>query len=61
MELDEVNLEVSVENEDAIRLYERLGYRRLPEQVTDRWEQLGDDGSAMTAKEQSWVMIKRLS
>ena len=27
--LTEVNLEVAIENEDAARLYERLGYKRL--------------------------------
>ena len=57
---DEVNLEVSVENQSAIRLYERLGFQRLPECVTDRWEQRGDDGSTMTVEEQSWIMVKRV-
>ena len=60
MGISEVNLEVSVENEAAIRLYERLGFHRLPEQVTDRWEQLRDDGSTMTVEEQSWIMVKRV-
>lgn len=60
MGTSEVNLEVSVENEDAIRLYERLGFHRLPEQATDRWEQLRDDGSTMTVEEQSWIMVKRV-
>ena len=60
MGLDEVNLEVSVENGDAIRLYERLGYERLPEQITDRWQQLSGSGSAMTLEEQSWIMTKGL-
>lgn len=58
--LDEVNLEVSVENRNAIRLYERLGYRRLPEQITDRWQQLTDDGSTVVVEEQSWIMVKRV-
>ena len=58
--LDEVNLEVSVENGDAIRLYERLGLLRLPERVTDRWEYVRDDGSTATVEEQSWIMVKRV-
>ena len=60
MGISEVNLEVSVENEDAIRLYERLGFHRPPEQVTDRWEQLREDGSAVTVEEQSWIMVKKV-
>ena len=60
MGTSEVNLEVSVENEDAIRLYERLGFHRLPEQATDRWEQMSEDGSSRTVEEQSWIMIKRV-
>ena len=58
--LTEVNLEVAIENEDAIRLYERLGYQRLGEQVMDRWEQLLDDGGSRLVEEPSWVMIKSL-
>ena len=60
MGLDEVNLEVSIENVDAIRLYERLEFRRLPEQITDRWQHLTDDGSTVTVEEQSWIMVKRM-
>lgn len=58
MGLNEVNLEVSVENEDSIRLYERLRFHRLPKRVMDRWERLHDDGSAATVEERSWIMIK---
>ena len=56
--LREVNLEVAVENEDAVRLYERLGYRRVGEQVMDRWEQKHDDGSIRIVEAPSWVMVK---
>ena len=58
--LNEVNLEVALENEDAVRLYERLGYQRLGEQVMDRWEQHLDDGGSRLVEEPSWVMIKSL-
>ena len=60
MGMSQVNLEVSVENQSAVRLYERLGFQRLSEQVTDRWEQLRDDGSTMTVEEQSWIMVKKV-
>ena len=58
--LTEVNLEVAIENEDAIRLYERLGYKRLGKPVMDRWEQHLDDGGSRLVEEPSWVMIKSL-
>ena len=58
--LTEVNLEVALENEDAVRLYERLGYQRLGKPVMDRWEQHLDDGGSRLVEEPSWVMIKSL-
>ena len=45
--LDKVNLEVAIDNEKAIRLYERLGFRRRGSPVMD--------GEAP-----SWVMVKKL-
>lgn len=59
--LAKVNLEVAVENEDAVRLYERLGYRRHGKPVMDRWEKQLDDGSSQVIDVPSWVMVKRLS
>ena len=58
--LDEVNLEVAIDNKDAIRLYERLGYRRHGDPVSDRWERRLDDGSSQMVDVPSWVMINRL-
>ena len=58
--LTEVNLEVAIGNEDPVRLYERLGYKRLGKPVLDRWEQPLDDGGSRLVEEPSWVMIKSL-
>ena len=60
LNLHEVNLEVAVENVDAIRLYERLGYRRLPEPVTDSWDEIDDQGNVQAIKAPSWIMIKQI-
>ena len=45
--LQSVNLEVAVDNTDAIRLYQRLGYERV-------------GGPEMVFEELSWIMIKSL-
>lgn len=58
--LSEVNLEVAVENENAIRLYERLGFQRHGDPVIDRWQRWGDGGSSQLIEMPSWVMIKAL-
>ena len=44
----------------ALRLYERLGYRRHGDPVSDRWERRLDDGSSQLVDVPSWVMINRL-
>ena len=56
----EVNLEVSVDNVNATRLYERLGYQRLPEPVTDYWDELDEDGNRRRVNALSWIMIKEI-
>ena len=58
--LRKVNLEVAVEDLNAARLYERLGYQRLDEQIKDRWWKLADDGFSQQVEELSWVMVKTL-
>ena len=58
--MDEVNLEVEVDNEDAIRLYHRLGYRICGDPVMDRWSKLEDDGTSETIEVPVFVMVKRL-
>ena len=58
--LNQVNLEAAVENEDAIRLYEWLEYRRVGEPVMDSWERLHDDGSSELVEMPSLVMVRRL-
>ena len=58
--LNEVNLEVEIDNEDAIRLYRALGYRICGEPVMDRWNLLRDDGSSDSIEVPVFVMVKRL-
>ena len=55
-----VNLEVAVENEDAIRLYERLGYERQGGPFIDRWWRLKDDGTRDQVEQPSYVLAKGL-
>ncbi len=60
-DLDEVNLEVGIENEVAIRLYRRLGYQISGDTVMDRWQRVLDDGSIEVIEEPSFVMVKELT
>ncbi|MDE2687141.1 MAG: GNAT family N-acetyltransferase [Chloroflexota bacterium] len=56
----QVNLEVSTDNADATRFYERLGYRHLPEPATDSWDELDDQGNVHSIEETSWIMVKEI-
>ncbi len=59
--LGEVNLEVEIDNEGAIRLYRRLGYKVCGDIVMDRWTRLGDDGTCESIEMPVFVMVKRLN
>ena len=58
LHMKKVNLEVSVDNVNAIRLHERLGYRRLREPVTECWDELDERGNRRAVEALSWIMIK---
>lgn len=58
--LNEVNLEVEIDNNDAIRLYRRLGYRIYGEPVMDQWTVLRDDGTSDSIEVPVFVMVKRI-
>ena len=59
-DLDEVNLEVTIDNKDAIRLYRRLGYRKCGDPLMDRWNRMHDNGSSEMIEVPVFVMVKRL-
>ena len=54
-----VYLEVKVDNHDAVRLYERLGYRSEGEPFTNRWFGRNTDGTTREVAELSHRMFKR--
>jgi GNAT superfamily N-acetyltransferase len=56
-----VDLAVNIENEGAIRLYERLGYAREPGTVTNRWTWEGPNGEERDMVEECYRMVKRLA
>ena len=60
-DLDEVNLEVGIENKDAIRLYRRLGYQIFGDTVIDRWQRVLEDESIEVVEDTSFVMVKKLA
>ena len=54
-----VTLMVETTNEAAIRLYQRLGYKRIAES-TATWEDAMPDGTLRPVAHPSWVMRKEL-
>jgi ribosomal protein S18 acetylase RimI-like enzyme len=58
--LSSVHQEVAVENTNAIRLYERLGYAKEPETIVDHWFRLTDDDERALMEDESYVMAKPL-
>ena len=55
-----VQLEVAVENDVAIDLYEKLGYRREGDQIVNRWMRGTEDGASEVVEEPSWVMVREV-
>ena len=54
-----VQLGVAIDNEVALRLYERLAYRRVGEPYTARWTWHGPDGEEREVVERCYRMLKR--
>ena len=53
-----IHLGAGVDNEAALRLYERLGYRRVGEPYTARWTWHGPDGEEQDIAERCYRMLK---
>ena len=56
----EVNLEVTIDNQEAISLYRKLGYRVCGDPVIGHWQNLRDDGTSETIEAPLFVMVKKL-
>lgn len=59
--LGHVNLEVAVENSGAVRLYEKLGYRRVGQPIIDRWQRHTPGSGWEQVEGPAWVMTKNVS
>jgi len=58
--LDGVWLDVAIDNEDAMRLYERLGYSREGPTVVNHWSYVDGGGTQQNVEETCYRMFKRL-
>ncbi|MEX0785795.1 MAG: GNAT family N-acetyltransferase [Dehalococcoidia bacterium] len=56
-----VYLGVAIDNQDALRLYERLGYGRVGEPYTTRWVWYGANGESREIVERCYRMLKRFA
>ena len=54
-----IQLGVGIDNVGALRLYERLGYRRVGEPYMARWTWYGPDGEEREVSERCYRMVKR--
>jgi len=57
---DMITLNVAKENRDALRLYQRLGYKIVGSHA-GKWSYIDDQGVLQHVKEPSYRMIKRIS
>ncbi len=58
--LGEVNLEVTTDNQKALSLYHKLGYRICGDTVMGHWQNMRDDGTSETIEAPVYVMVKKL-
>lgn len=54
-----ITLNVAKENQDALRLYQRLGYKIVGSHA-GKWSYVDDQGVVQHVNEPSWRMIKRI-
>ena len=59
--LAEVNLDVTTDNQEAISLYRKLGYRICGNTVMGHWQNIRDDGTSETIEVPLFVMVKKLA
>jgi ribosomal protein S18 acetylase RimI-like enzyme len=55
-----MNLEVSISNEGAVRLYKRLRFEIVDGPIDETWQRPLPDGSVEQVHDRQWVMVKRL-
>jgi len=59
--IKQVSLAVGVQNENARRLYERLGYRVMGEPYNDAWQYIDARGEVVRLEEAVLDMVKNLA